>query len=146
MRPQLQAGRLVNKDPAQVKSHTAPLGGLEESSPISAKTRLPATGRRTQSAGKRYTLKEELEFDALVPFLCGEARLSPKDVDSSATSPGTGYGLGPGNLGVTMHAEGVEVLRPPVRGWERCSVGILTQYCWKNKPRVEAVLRAAETE
>ena len=27
MRPKLQAGSLVNKDPAQVKSHTAPLGG-----------------------------------------------------------------------------------------------------------------------
>lgn len=38
-------------------------------------------------------VKEELEFDVLVLFLCGEARLSPKDVDSSATSPGTGYGL-----------------------------------------------------
>ena len=37
--------------------------------------------------------EEELEFDVLVPFLCGEARLSPKDVVSSATSPGTGYGL-----------------------------------------------------
>ena len=44
--------------------------------------------------------EEELEFDVLLPFLCGEARLSPKDVVSSATSPGTGYGLIPGgNLG-----------------------------------------------
>lgn len=42
--------------------------------------------------------EEELELDALVPFLCGEARLSPKDVDSSATSPGTGYGLIPGEI------------------------------------------------
>jgi hypothetical protein len=42
--------------------------------------------------------EEELEFDVLMPFLCGEARLSPKDVDSSATSPGTGYGLIPGEI------------------------------------------------
>ena len=27
MRPKLKAGSLVNIDPAQVKSHTAPLGG-----------------------------------------------------------------------------------------------------------------------
>ena len=27
MRPKLEAGSLVNKDPAQMKSHTAPLGG-----------------------------------------------------------------------------------------------------------------------
>ena len=42
-----------------------------------------------------YTVvtKDELEFDALVPFLWEEARPSPKDVDSSATSPGIRYGL-----------------------------------------------------
>ena len=37
--------------------------------------------------------EEELEFDVLLPFLCGVASLSPKNVVSSATSPGTGYGL-----------------------------------------------------
>ena len=43
-------------------------------------------------------MKEELEFDVLMPFLCREARLSPKDVDFSAASPGTGYGLIPGEI------------------------------------------------
>ena len=42
--------------------------------------------------------EEELEFDVLLPFLCREARLSPKNVVSSATSPGTGYGLIPGDF------------------------------------------------
>lgn len=50
MRPQLQAGRLVNKDPAQVKSHTAPLGGRRIVS-ISAETRLPATGEEHSQQG-----------------------------------------------------------------------------------------------
>ena len=68
-------------------------------SPCSAETRLPGTGEE-QSVGKNYTVvkEEDLEFDVLVPFLCGETRLSPKDVDSSATSPGTGYGLIPGEI------------------------------------------------
>lgn len=42
-----------------------------------------------------YTVvtEDELEFDVLVPFLWEEARPSPKDIDSSATSPGIRYGL-----------------------------------------------------
>ena len=66
--------------------------------------------------------EEDLEFDVLVPYLCGETRLSPKDVDSSATSPGTRYGLIPGEIWDEYACGGVEGLRPPVSGWERCSI------------------------
>lgn len=92
MRPHL------NKDPAQVKSHTAPLGGRRIVS-MFCRNKASCSRRGTESVEKSYlVVKEELEFDVLVPFLCGEARLSPKDVDSSATPRGTGYGLIPGEI------------------------------------------------
>lgn len=50
--------------------------------------------------------KDELEFDVLVPLLREEARVSSKDADFPATSPGTRYEpYRVGTSGVNAHAE-----------------------------------------
>lgn len=50
--------------------------------------------------------KDELEFDILVPFLREETRVSPKDADFPATSPGTRYEpYRVGKSGVNANAE-----------------------------------------
>lgn len=47
--------------------------------------------------------KDELEFDFLVTFLRESERVSPKDADFSATSPGTRYEPYPvGSLGLML--------------------------------------------